>query len=104
MQRIYAINFFAGVAFAGGFAGTAALSLLALVEVSTDAVIDASMGSLAIFSSCESPHLAPQSWANANVSGVSCTSPRVRASVGHSGRSHCGVAGLLRLRLAGSAH
>src|SRR6266850_644939 len=49
MQRIYAINFFAGVAFAGGFAGTAALSLLALVEVSTDAVIYASMGSLAIF-------------------------------------------------------
>ena len=49
LQRIYAINFFAGVAFAGGFAGTAALSLLALVEVSTDAVIYASMGSLAIF-------------------------------------------------------
>src|SRR3989442_10920989 len=54
MQGIYAINFFAGVGLAGGFAGTSALSLLALIEVSTETVIYACMGSLV--SSCELPH------------------------------------------------
>jgi len=49
MQRLYEISFFVGVALVAGFTCTFALSLLALIQVATKAVILMLVGVLAIF-------------------------------------------------------
>jgi len=49
MQRFYEITFFVGVALVTAFACTCALSLLALIQVATQTVIQALVGVLAIF-------------------------------------------------------